>query len=190
MISENRSADGGKLKGRKRNRPTRVKTGARASVDGRRKTFTASQARALALADQENQLMRTNVRLLRTSLGWTQVHLAERCGWARTTIVRLESGESVPSYGQVCVIAKSLGVPIGVLQRDLSWLFKANAFRTFGEELRHRRIALNLTQQEAADRCGMTRTQYCDLEADKVPATHQQIVELSEAFGEVPSVAA
>lgn len=35
------------------------------------------------------------VRAARADLGWTQVHLAEKAGVSRPSIVRLESGEDV-----------------------------------------------------------------------------------------------
>lgn len=185
-----RNTDGSSPSGRRRGRPARVKAGLNASPDGRRKTYSIEQENARRFAERMNQKMRENVRTLRTNLGWSQVHLAEQCGWARTTIVRLETGESCPSYGQLCVLAKLFGVNVGAFSDDLSWIFAANNGGTIGEELRRRRVAMGLTQDDIASRCNLTRSQYCQIESESRKPDTKELAALASCFGETIAFAA
>ena len=184
LISSNLLGGNTRVDGRKLNRPTRVEPGSREIRDRRKKNLTPAQMHSEKLCEMYHQRLRENVRLLRGSLGYSQSKLAELCGWARTTVVRLETGERHPSYGQVCVLARILKVSVGVLEKDLSWIFEASNGGALTEVLRRRRLAENLTQQEAAERCGMSRSQYCEIESGKTEPSAKQLLALSQGFGD------
>lgn len=160
------------------------------TADGRRKKFSAAYEMSRRLADAKNAKMQENVRILRTQLGLSQSKLADMCGWSRTTIVRLETGACCPSYGQMCVLAKALNVDLRSFGEDLSWVFSAYHGGSLGEELRKKRVLLNLTQQQVAERCGMSRIQYAHIESESRQPTTEELSKLASIIGETVIFAA
>lgn len=57
----------------------------------------------------------SRVRELRLSLGMNQEEFADRCGFARTYMSRIETGGANPSINAIKVLADALGVSISVL---------------------------------------------------------------------------
>lgn len=55
------------------------------------------------------------MRALRSGLGLTQEQLAERAGFDRKSVNRMENGEYSPSLDRVFVIADALGVEVAEL---------------------------------------------------------------------------
>lgn len=55
------------------------------------------------------------VRELRLAAGWKQDAFADRCGFARSYMSRIETGGANPSLDAVQTLAVALGVPV----RDL-----------------------------------------------------------------------
>lgn len=59
--------------------------------------------------------------------------------------------------------------------------------RTFGENLRKRRIQLGLSQEELAERAGLHRTYVGSVERGERNVSLENIVRLAEAVGADPS---
>ncbi|WP_312387650.1 helix-turn-helix transcriptional regulator [Pseudomonas sp.] len=57
----------------------------------------------------------TRVRELRLALGMSQETFADRCGFARTYMSRIETGGANPSINAIKVLADALGVSIAAL---------------------------------------------------------------------------
>ncbi|MBK5516786.1 helix-turn-helix domain-containing protein [Pseudomonas sp. TH10] len=55
------------------------------------------------------------VRELRIAMGMNQEAFADRCGFARTYMSRIETGGANPSINAIKVLADALGVSISVL---------------------------------------------------------------------------
>lgn len=170
--------------GRKRNRPSRTKSGDNApeDVDGRRKTLSVTQRRMQERALNYQTVLASNVRTLRTSRGWSQQHLAEQIGWYRTTVIRLETGERCPSYADVCILADVLGVTVDVMSKDLSWLYSVQNSGTLPEALRSTRLLENLSQEQVSEACGITRAQYVNIESGKVVPDAHLMAKLTKVF--------
>ncbi|MFJ2447307.1 helix-turn-helix domain-containing protein [Pseudomonas sp. NPDC087626] len=60
-------------------------------------------------------LFGSRVRELRLALGMNQEEFADRCGFARTYMSRIETGGANPSINAIKVLADALGVSISVL---------------------------------------------------------------------------
>ena len=58
------------------------------------------------------RLVGSNVKELRTKLGWTQEQLAERSGFSQQYISGLEQGRRNPTIVSVFELAQSLGVTV------------------------------------------------------------------------------
>ncbi|MBY6346901.1 XRE family transcriptional regulator [Providencia rettgeri] len=59
------------------------------------------------------------VRELRKTSGFTQEAFADRCGYARTYMSRIETGGANVSLDAIDVLAKALGVSVAVLFEGL-----------------------------------------------------------------------
>lgn len=59
------------------------------------------------------------VRELRRETGLSQEEFAERCGFARTYMSRIETGGANPSLDAVQTLASALGTPVGELFKGL-----------------------------------------------------------------------
>lgn len=57
----------------------------------------------------------SRIRELRTTLGVNQEEFADRCGFARTYMSRIETGRANPSINAIKVLADALGVSISAL---------------------------------------------------------------------------
>jgi len=57
----------------------------------------------------------TRVRELRVAMGMSQEAFADRCGFARTYMSRIETGRANPSINAIKVLADALGVSIAAL---------------------------------------------------------------------------
>lgn len=170
--------------GRKRNRPSRTKSGDNIpeEMDGRRKIMGVVQRRMQERALNYQTVLASNVRTLRTSRGWSQQYLADQVGWYRTTVIRLETGERCPSYSDVCILADVLGVTVDVMSKDLSWLYSVHNAGTLPEALRSTRLAENLSQENVAEACGISRTQYVNIETGKVKPDAALMAKLTKVF--------
>lgn len=62
-----------------------------------------------------SQSVAENVRTLRETMGLSQRELAERVGWSKLMIQRLEAGVVAPKVDQVCELAQGLGVSVARL---------------------------------------------------------------------------
>lgn len=58
------------------------------------------------------RLVGSNVKELRTKLGWTQEQLAERSGFSQQYISGLEQGRRNPTIVSVFELAQSMGVTV------------------------------------------------------------------------------
>ncbi|MCP1645631.1 transcriptional regulator with XRE-family HTH domain [Pseudomonas citronellolis] len=61
----------------------------------------------------------TRIRELRVASGITQEEFAERCGFARTYMSRIETGGANPSLDAIKVLADALGMTLAALFQDL-----------------------------------------------------------------------
>jgi transcriptional regulator with XRE-family HTH domain len=131
----------------------------------------------------------TRLAQRRTALRWTQVELAERVQAARTgaalatvevarqirtLVVQIscyESGRTRPRAGTIRLLAETLGV-------DVLDLLAENTPAT----LAVLRARLGLTQQQAAQRLGMSRSLYALLEQHRRSATLQETRSLAAVF--------
>ncbi|EPB8979391.1 helix-turn-helix domain-containing protein [Pseudomonas aeruginosa] len=59
------------------------------------------------------------IRELRVRSGVTQEEFAERCGFARTYMSRIETGGANPSLDAIKVLADALQIPLSELLKDL-----------------------------------------------------------------------
>jgi len=141
-------------------------------------------ARCLRIAEEHRRLLATNVRLLRESNGWSQQHLADLCGWHRTTIVRIETARHIPPWDQIAWLADVLKVKMSTLCMDLQELYSAWVHETLTDTLRRLRVQKNMSQQEAGDVCGISRWVYADIESGTIQATPEQMAALALAFGQ------
>lgn len=66
-----------------------------------------------------NQRFGYRVRALRMALGISQEEFAERCGFARTYMSRIETGGANPSLAAIKVLADALGISLSELFEDL-----------------------------------------------------------------------
>lgn len=57
----------------------------------------------------------TRIRELRMAMGMSQEAFADRCGFARTYMSRIETGGANPSINAIKVLADALGVSISAL---------------------------------------------------------------------------
>jgi len=57
----------------------------------------------------------SRVRALRIATGMSQEAFADRCGFARTYMSRIETGGANPSINAIKVLADALGVSIAIL---------------------------------------------------------------------------
>ncbi len=57
----------------------------------------------------------SRIRELRVALGVNQEEFADRCGFARTYMSRIETGRANPSINAIKVLADALGVSISAL---------------------------------------------------------------------------
>ena len=57
----------------------------------------------------------TRIRELRMTLGLSQEAFADRCGFARTYMSRIETGGANPSINAIKVLADALGLSIAAL---------------------------------------------------------------------------
>lgn len=57
----------------------------------------------------------TRIRELRVAMGVSQEAFADRCGFARTYMSRIETGGANPSINAIKVLADALGVSISAL---------------------------------------------------------------------------
>ncbi len=112
----------------------------------------------------------------------SQQALADKLGWFRSTIIRIETGETCPSFAQCCVLAEVLGVTVESLSRDLTFLYSMHNAGTLTQALRQIRLTDNLSQQEVAERCGLTRLEYGDIESGKKPASAAVMAKLTKVF--------
>ena len=169
---------------RKRNRPSRVKPGANVRKDGdsRKVPVNSDQQLLLKRSVKYQATLAENVRVLRTWAGISQQALADKLGWYRTTIIRIETGETCPSFAQACILAEVFGVTVDALSKDLSWMYSMNNAGSLPEALRNARLAANMTQDAAAKQCGLTRNEYQAIESGKVPADAAVMAKLSKAF--------
>jgi len=72
---------------------------------------------------QPNQNLRKSfgqrVRELRTSQGYSQEAFADRCGFVRTYMSRIETGTANPSLDAAKVLASGLGISLSELLEGL-----------------------------------------------------------------------
>ncbi|MFJ0501138.1 helix-turn-helix transcriptional regulator [Bordetella bronchiseptica] len=61
----------------------------------------------------------TRIRKLRQASGFTQEAFADRCGYARTYMSRIETGGANVSLDAIDVLAHALKVPVAVLFEGL-----------------------------------------------------------------------
>ena len=61
----------------------------------------------------------TKVRCLRKASGLSQEAFADKCGFARTYMSRIETGGSNASLDAIETLATALGVSVGELFKDL-----------------------------------------------------------------------
>ncbi|MBD9629952.1 MULTISPECIES: helix-turn-helix domain-containing protein [Pseudomonadaceae] len=61
----------------------------------------------------------SRVRELRLASGVTQEEFAERCGFARTYMSRIETGGANPSLDAIKVLADALGISMSLLFENL-----------------------------------------------------------------------
>lgn len=171
--------------GRNRNRPQRVKAGEniRKGGDSRKAPQSAEQRLLLKRSVQYQTTLAQNVRILRTAAGMSQQALADALGWFRTTIIRIETGETCPSFAQACVIAEIFGVPVDSLSKDLSWMYSMNNAGTLTDALRTIRLQENLSQEDVAGQCGISRTEYGMIESGKKKADAAMLAKLSKVLG-------
>jgi predicted ATPase/class 3 adenylate cyclase len=102
----------------------------------------------------------------------TQAQLAERAGFSVTYISKLECGARVPQPTTVALLADALSVPPAeratletALRRPADQRLLARPPSPFGELLRRQRVAAGLTQEELAERAGLSRRGIADLES-------------------------
>lgn len=58
------------------------------------------------------------IKVVRTHLGWSQAHLAEKMGVTEATICRWEGGERSPSWVTARRLARTFGCPSTALEDD------------------------------------------------------------------------
>lgn len=170
--------------GRNRNRPTRKDAGENLieKPDGRRSKKGLESVAKEKKAREYQQRLAENIRILRTSLGMSQIELARRMGWFRTTVIRLETGERCPSFADCCVLAEVLGISVGTLSSDITWLYQANNAGTLAETVRRYRLVANLSQEEVSEKCGISRTQYVGIESGRVAPDAKLMTKLTKVF--------
>lgn len=178
------SAIPNKPNGRARNRPARTSAGDNLPdrLDGRRSTESQEAVAKDKKAREYQSRLAENVRILRTSLEMSQIELARRMGWFRTTVIRLETGERCPSYADCCVLAEVLGVSVGTLADDIGWLYQANNAGTIAETLRRYRLMANFSQDEVSRKCGISRTQYVAIESGRIVPDAKLMTKLTRVF--------
>lgn len=178
MIAENND-------GRNRNRPQRKKAGVKVPKggDSRKVPHSPDQRLLLKRSVQYHTTLAQNVRILRMAAGLSQLAVAERLGWDRTTIIRIETGKTCPSFAQACVIAEIFGVPVDSLSKDLSWMYAMNNAGSLTDALRTIRLAENLSQEDVASQCGISRTEYGLIESGKKQADATMLAKLSKVLG-------
>lgn len=70
------------------------------------------------------------IRELRIAHGWSQREFAERAGWHRPLVARIESGRHTPSVTSLLELAVALEVPISMLVDVLDHGPRARLVRT------------------------------------------------------------
>jgi transcriptional regulator with XRE-family HTH domain len=68
------------------------------------------------------------------------------------------------------------------MSKDLSWIYSVQNSGTLPEALRSTRLIQNLTQEQVADRCGITRAQYVAIEAGKIGPDAALMAKLTKVF--------
>ena len=116
----------------------------------------------------------TNIRLKRRSLGWTQDDLAEKmdCG-SRFIISKIESGAIKPTKEEIARFANILGTSVDYLMGSVDYKTDSNEQKAIGARIRNRRKELHMSQDELAQRIGISRstlTRYEQGNIDKLPA--------------------
>jgi putative transcriptional regulator len=170
--------------GRTRNRPTKKEPGENLAekTDGRRSKESLEAEQKDKKARQYQLRLSENIRILRTSMGMSQIELARRMGWFRTTVIRLETGERCPSFADCCVLAEVLGVSVGTLSDDITWLYQANNAGTLAETLRRYRLVANMSQEQVSEKCGIGRTQYVNIESGRSNPDAKLMAKLTKVF--------
>lgn len=170
--------------GRTRNRPTKKSAGDNLPdrLDGRRSKESREAVQKDQKAKAYHLKLAENIRILRTSLDMSQIELARRMGWTRTTVIRLEMGERCPSFADCCVLAEVLGVSVATLCADIAWLYQANNAGTLTEALRKNRLFANLSQEEVSEKCGISRTQYVNIESGRIVPDAKLMSKLTRVF--------
>lgn len=171
--------------GRNARRPTRTTavTLKPKKRDKRRNKTSKVQVELKTLALQYQHQLAVNVRILRTWRGWPQQVLGDMLGWSRSTIIRIETGKRCPSFGQVCVLADTLGVSIDELRKDLSDVYSAANAGTLPELLRNARLDQNLSQDAIAAECELSRSAYQDIESGRVNPDADVMQRLASILG-------
>jgi transcriptional regulator with XRE-family HTH domain len=67
------------------------------------------------MSDATRYALQRAVRAERSRAGLSQAQLAERLGWARTTLAAVESGERRVNADELPELCKALGVTLAVL---------------------------------------------------------------------------
>ncbi|WP_424184231.1 Scr1 family TA system antitoxin-like transcriptional regulator [Actinokineospora sp. G85] len=120
------------------------------------------------MSNEINESVALRIRRARMRRGWTARDLADRCldsgfaGLSRGTIAKIESGirRSI-SAEEVAVLARVLDVPETELTTPPPW--------DLGASIREARLAQKLTQQQVAERAGVSRTTLQALERGARP---------------------
>jgi predicted ATPase/class 3 adenylate cyclase len=102
----------------------------------------------------------------------TQAQLAERTGFSATYISKLECGARAPQRATVALLADALSLPPAeraaletALRLPPDRLLPTRQPAPFGDLLRRYRLAARLTQEELAERAGLSRRGIADLES-------------------------
>lgn len=170
--------------GQKRNRPNKVQAAVKVRKEGDRRkvVLTKAHKNLVSKTVSYQQQLSKNLRALRQSMKLSQQAFADKVGVFRTTIIRIESGETCPSFAEACMFADVFGVSVDCLARDMTWIFAMDNAGSLSEALRDVRLLDNLSQDQAAERCRMSRSEFCEIESGRVKPSAETLLKLATAF--------
>lgn len=137
-----------------------------------------------------DRLMLRNIVILRTAREMTQIDLARQCGWETSKLIDYESGRKFVPWSDAIVLARALGVPVGLFKKDIAYVFHANNGVRLPELLRDLRVRRRLTQAQISEQLNMPKSAYNDIESGKNLADPQTMISLAELLCQMPKTSA